>query len=262
MKKEKKLVTINYKKLVPIIVGIVIGIVFGISLLTAAVEDFGTYKQDTNITLTQTCGTCTYVNISSVRLGNGTLVNFDATMTKVGTSYYYDLGSDYTSSLGEYLVQGVGDVGGTNTVFTYRFTVNYFGYELTISQSIIYFLLLVTIIAIFIGAMFGIRALPNSNMKDEQGRIMQVSYLKYFRSGLWFIEYMLFVAILYVSSSLAYAYLNDQIFATLLFTLYRITFMMAPIILIVWVVYFFVRFFHDKELQKMLNRGMFPQGRI
>lgn len=136
------------------------------------------------------------------------------------------------------------------------------GYELTTQNSLIYLGLFGIIIFIFIATFFGIGMLPNSNSKDEQGKILSINYLKYFRSTLWFVEWMLFIALMYLSSNLAFAYLGEQLFAQILFVMFRIALGVTPIIVIVWVVWFFIKFFHDLEFQKVLNRGIFPQGNL
>jgi len=96
----------------------------------------------------------------------------------------------------------------------------------------------------------------------KEGNLMSISYLKYLRNIFYVFEWMLFIAALYISSNLAFAYLNEELFAKILFVLFRITFGVTPIIVIVWMAWIFVSMFHDKELQKLLNRGIFPEGRL
>jgi len=110
--------------------------------------------------------------------------------------------------------------------------------------------------------LFGISHLPSRNQQDEEGRILSVTYLKYFRPVLWFLEWMLFIAMLYLSSNLAFAYLNEELFANILFTLFKVSLGVTPIIVIVWIIMIYVQMFHDRQFQQMLNRGIFPQGRL
>ncbi len=44
--------------------------------------------------------------------------------------------------------------------------------------------------------------------------------------------------------------------------IYRVSFGLAPVVIIVWMGFIFASIFHDKEFQSMLNRGMFPQGKV
>ena len=139
------------------------------------------------------------------------------------------------------------------------FEVSYNGSELKQSQSILYIPLFSFLIFVFLIILFGIDKLPARNQRDEQGKILSITYLKYFRDVLWFVEWMILVAILYLSSSIAFAYLTEQLFAKILFALFRITFSVTPIIITVWVIWMFVNLYHDRQLQNMLNRGIFPE---
>ena len=150
----------------------------------------------------------------------------------------------------------------TNMTQEFTYEVTYNGKSISSAQSIIYIALFAVLFFVFVVILFGIDKLPRYNQQDEEGRILSISYLKYFRPVLWFTEWMLFIAALYLSSNLAFAFLNEQLFAKVLFTLFRISFGITPLIVIVWMIWIFVSMFHDKQFQKMLNRGIFPQGRL
>jgi hypothetical protein len=140
--------------------------------------------------------------------------------------------------------------------------VNYFGEDLSTAQSVLYGWLIFVLIFIFGMNIFLINKLPAKNEQDEQGRIMSISWLKYLRGTLWFVEWMIFVAILYASSGIAFAYLGEQIFANLLFSLFRICMAMAFPMLIIWIIWIIVQWFHDKEFQRLLKRGIFPKRNL
>lgn len=142
------------------------------------------------------------------------------------------------------------------------FVVTATGTEFTIQQAIIYIILFAVVIFIFLITFFGIGMLPKSNTKDEEGKIMQISYAKYLRSALWFVEWILFITILFLSSNIATAYLDASLFANLLFNLFRICLSITPIIVIIWFFYLMVQFLQDKKLNDMMKRGLFPQHNL
>lgn len=168
--------------------------------------------------------------------------------SSIGSYWYIIQCNSPTTSLG-----GFENVG---------FEVTYTGKNIDTSKSIIYIVLFVVIILTFGMIMFFINKLPSSNQKDEEGKILSVTYLKYLRSPLWFMEYMLFVAILYLSSNLAFSYLYETLFAQILFVLFKISFGLAPVIVIVWIIWIYAKMFQDKQFQDMINRGIFPQGKL
>jgi hypothetical protein len=139
--------------------------------------------------------------------------------------------------------------------------ITYNGERLETPESIFYSSLFVVLFLFMLVVFFIILKLPDENERDGEGRIMSISYLKYFRTTLWIVEWMLLVAVLYLSSNLAFAYLQEALFANILFILFRICFGLTPILIIVMVAYMFASFFHDREFQNLLNRGIFPQGR-
>ena len=173
------------------------------------------------------------------------------------------LGGNF-SAIGQYgyIVQCNSSASSLGGVEEVGFEVTYTGNKIDTGQSILYIPLFAMIIFTFIMILFFINKLPSANTRDEEGKILSVTYLKYLRSPLWFFEYMLFVAILYLSSNLAFAYLYETLFAQILFVLFRISFGLAPVIVIVWIIWIYAKMFQDKQFQDMINRGIFPQGKL
>lgn len=141
-------------------------------------------------------------------------------------------------------------------------SVNNAGEEFSEAKAFLYGSLFLVFIFFMISLLFFINKLPESNTKDEEGKILSINYLKYLRQALWFVEWMLFITILYLSSNIAFFYLGEQLFAKIMFTLFRIAFGVTPVIVVVWFIWMIVKMFHDKQLQNMINRGIFPQGKL
>jgi len=229
--------------------------VFLISLVGATQESLGTYKQNTCVELIQTCGNCTYNNISTVKFPNSSTALLNVAMTRDDTYYNYTFCN--TSTLGTYIVNGFGDLDGEKIVWSYGFVITYTGKELSSASSTFYIVLFGVFIFLFLITIFGIDKLPGSNATDEEGTIIKISYLKYFRSVLWFVAWMFIVAILYISSSIGLAYLEDTLFANFLFTLFRISFGLTLPIVVIWFVWIFAKIFDDKKIKALWGRGMF-----
>jgi flagellar biogenesis protein FliO len=151
---------------------------------------------------------------------------------------------------------------GVGGAMTGTWEATYSGKEFTPAQAILYLSLFLILLGFILTVFYMIMRLPDSNERDEEGKIMSISYLKHLRTTLWLVEWMLMVTTLYLASNLAFAHLTEQLFAKILFTLFQITFALTPIMVIVMVMYIFVRFYHDKQFQSLLNRGIFPQGRL
>lgn len=140
-----------------------------------------------------------------------------------------------------------------------QFEVTYSGEDLSESSAIFYIVLFMVFIFLFSVTILGINKLPYSNGADEEGKLIKISYLKYLRSVLWFVAWMLIVAILYVSSNIAFAYLEDTLFANFLFVLFRISFVLTLPIIVIWFIWILARIVDDKKLKGLWERGIFPQ---
>jgi len=93
-----------------------------ISMVSAVETDIGTKKLDDCIDLIQTCADCTYVNFTSYTRPNGTRTVWEVAGVKEGVSFTY-YNCSLTNQLGTWIVDGHGDVGGTDTIFSYTYDV-------------------------------------------------------------------------------------------------------------------------------------------
>jgi hypothetical protein len=110
------------------------------------VQTLGTFKINECIDLKQTCSNCTYNNISSVVAPNSSILLSNVKMNKSGTHFNYSFCK--ASALGEYIVNGYGDVDGILTIWAYDFEVTPTGTNTTQAQGWIAVGLLLSIILI------------------------------------------------------------------------------------------------------------------
>jgi len=109
-----------------LILGVVlISILFLINSVQAAETTIGLKKSGDCIELIQTCSNCTFNNISSVILPDGTSNTTILIMTKSDTYYNYTYCN--TIDVGKYIVNGWGDLDGKDTVWSYTFDVTHNG---------------------------------------------------------------------------------------------------------------------------------------
>jgi len=109
------------KKLLILMLILVVGVV------GATVGTIGPFKQGVSANLIQTCNDCTFNNVTTILLGDKTLLvlNVPMQIDSSGTFYNYTLNSTYTSSFGTYEVCGVGDdSNGANWCYDFDVTAN------------------------------------------------------------------------------------------------------------------------------------------
>lgn len=220
------------------------------------------HQQDTSYDLIISSNNATLCNMSYIQYPNNTKITYNQTLTRDGQTFSATIPEGNFSQNGETCMGITCFDGSQYEVGSICVEVNYFGKELSQSQSTLYIALLGILVFILFINFWGIGQLPKSNQKDEEGRILSITYLKHFRLVLWLFAYFLFVAIIFLSSNIAFAFLSEQLFATLLFNLFRILLGFSPLIIILLVISFFVKLYHDKEMQKLLNRGIFPGSNL
>lgn len=172
------------------------------------------------------------------------------------------------SEIGQYAVllyceaideNGDREIGG---FFGYPFLVTYTGKTFSEGQAIVYASLLAIMIFIFVANIFFIEKLPSKNAQDEEGKILSISWLKYLRNTLWFVEWFIFIGILFLSSNIALAFLPGAMFGQILLSFFKVCLALSVPAVLIWIIWIFRNMFHDKEFQNMLNRGIFPQGKL
>jgi hypothetical protein len=132
----------NNKLLILFFLGILL-----IGTVSAEVSTLGTFKQNDCVQLKQTCASCTYVNFTRVSYPNSTTALSNVVATQDGVVYNYNFCS--TSLIGTYIVEGVGDVDGTDAVFVYDFEITPNGFINSIGFYIL--ILVLSLGIIFLG---------------------------------------------------------------------------------------------------------------
>jgi hypothetical protein len=115
-------------------------------LISAEQQSLGTFKQNDCINLIQTCANCTYVNISSIVTPNSNGVQINSAMSQQGTIYNYTFCS--TDQIGKYIVNGVGDLDGVNTVWNYDLEITPSGFTDTLGFYIVLLIALALVITL------------------------------------------------------------------------------------------------------------------
>lgn len=112
-------------------------ILFSMSFVVGQDCFYGTREQNSCIDIIQTCSSCTYNNISSILYPNGTEAPFspEIEMTNSGIRYSFNT-CNLTSNLGTYLVNGHGDLKGTDQIWKCRYEVTPSGQEVTEGKTL------------------------------------------------------------------------------------------------------------------------------
>jgi hypothetical protein len=240
------------------VIGMLLLSIFFLFLVSA---DYDPHKINTGLDYSFTSNKATQCNLTSANTPHG-VMSIEQIATKNGQTFNLSIGEDVFTEQGIYCFNIECTDGTTIRTGSFCRDVTTTGHLFTQARSMLYIGLLSLMVLIFIGTFILIGYLPAYNERDEEGRILSINYLKYLRLPLWIFLYFLLSGIIFLSSNIALAYLGEVMFGNFLFTLFSVLLALSPVIIIVILISFFVKFFHDKEFQRMLNRGVFPQGRL
>ena len=105
-----------------------------INFACASEQSLGTFKQDTCISLLQTCSNCSFVNITSLIQPNSSIIINNVEMTQSGTDYSYTFCN--TQLLGNYIYNTLGDPDSVNVIQPVGFTITPSGSTQTTAQGL------------------------------------------------------------------------------------------------------------------------------
>jgi len=225
-------------------VGIILILTFLIiifsNFVSATQITLGTVEKGSDISLMQTCGNCSFNNISYIVYPNKTIEILNIAMTKNGVSFYYDSGDAYTQDFGKHDICGFGDVSGVITTWCYDYFVTPNGEEVSSGKSIFYIGLLAVLIFFMV---LGIYAFVSFD-----GLLSRV--------GMFGISYLILIAITFVGWNMANDFLTSAPFIA---SFLRILFFVLTIGVLPLVIggfaWFVIMAFKVKEIQRLMDRG-------
>jgi len=199
----------------------------------------GSFKNGECVTLIQTCGNCSYANISTIIYPNSSIAFSNVEMTKDGTYYNYSFCD--TSSNGVYIVAGFGDPDATVETWTYDFQITPNGQVASVGSAILYIGLL-AVLLFFLG-------LSIYSFVTFENLLNRV--------GMFGLSYLLLIAITFIGWNMASDFLISSPF---LIEMMRILFFVLIIgvfpLFIGAFAWYVIMLFKIKEIERMINKGI------
>ena len=220
-------------------------------ILPMVSSGLGTFKQGECVDIKTILNTSS-VTLSTLNYPNGSVIVSEQDMTNsVGKTFNYTYCS--ATTIGKYYYDYY-DADGN--VYVNDFDVTSTGENLTLEYGLIYFFALVFIVLVILGIFFIISLLPSQDTVDTEGNIMQISWLKYLRPVLWIFIWALSLGLLFIISNITLAYIPNPMVGNFFFALYKIAFWMTIVMLPIYSIYILVRAFQDKEMKRLIERGI------
>lgn len=215
----------------------------------------GKFQQNSNVTITQICPTCTFINITVTDPESVVLFN-NTPMTLSDSIFSFGPNSTISEKVGIYFVQGVSNL---DNPFKACYIITTIITEISIAESLIYLILTVAVFLMFLFCLWAGIGLPARNRRNELNRVISVEVMKYPKLGFLFLSYAFFtwfINILLVLSSNVISLTQYAGYFTMIFN-----FLMAGLyaFFVAGVVIFFIIAAKDLKLQAFLTRGIQPR---
>jgi len=215
----------------------------------------GRFQQDTNITITETCPSCAFINIT-IKDPKSNKIIINQPMTLENGTFTYIINDTLTNDLGTYYVEGFSNL---TLPFKACYIVTNIKREITIQESVIYVLLAAFAFLAFLLNLWGAIALPFKNPRNE-GRIVAVSALKYFKVGCMFLAFAFLVWL----SNLVFTLSNNLVtlsqYNGFFQGIFQILIAFVWPVFVLMIIVFVVMGWKDLKLNKLLLRGFTPAG--
>lgn len=215
----------------------------------------GKFEPGFNVTLTQACPTCTFINIT-VTDPNSEIVFSNIPMTLSNGIFSFGPNSTISSINGTYFVHGISNL---NQPFKACYVITRITTEIDTAESIIYVVLTIAVFLMFLFCIWGAIGLPARNRRNELNRVISVEIWKYPKIGLMFLSYAFFtwfINILLTLSSNLVSLPHYQGFFTMI-----MNFLTAGLyaFFVGMIVIFFILGAKDLRLVNLLTRGLQPR---
>ena len=218
-------------------------LILGLFLISlASAYDLGAVKKNECADLYQHCSDCSFVNLTSIKYPNQTIIYLNEEMTKNGYDFTYNYCNN--NLLGDYFYTVCGDPTDKDPCKTFSYTVTESGIETTEQRTnsyialigLLFFFFLISIIAFF---------------KVE-------NYIGKF--AMYWISHVLFILITFVGWQIGVEGLLDS---TALIGIFRILFYVStvtvlPMIFLSMAWIFYIHAFNE-HMQKLLDKGNDPE---
>jgi hypothetical protein len=213
-------------------------------------DNLGTFKQYDNVTVRANLE-ASFVNVTIYYPNSSVAVENQSMQNVFGNIWNYNFSN--TNTLGVYGFDYCDENGNNCSANTFELTGT--GFPFTVATSIIYVGLLFLLAFFFTITIGGISWLPSKDARDEEGAILEVSNLKYLRTILFVVGWMLLMAMTFIGANIGFAYLGSTLVANILFDLYQIMMLLTLPMVVIWFLWIFVKIFRDKEMRNLIDRG-------
>jgi hypothetical protein len=200
-------------------------------------------------------GLSCYSHAYSFNLGGQHILS-NITLSQYGAGYNATIPAHYFSDVGTYALLIWCNDSLDGGFLEYAFDVNAQGKEYTSVHGTIYAILMSMLFLIFLLTLYGAIAIQGGNGTGSNGQVLFINYMKYFKIFLGMVSYVCILGITYFAWNLSYGILEFSELSSFFYFLFRMLYVGLIVLFPVIVVISFVKFLHEKGLEKLIARNI------
>ena len=220
------------------------------------------YKQNELVDLKVNCvragGHCSSGAACNLSIfdNNDNLVLDDVSMTNSGSYFNYS----YNASEVGVFKQSIFCIDGDNGYVTNSFKVTPSGVESSVSDAIIYVVLLFVSLVLMLLCVFGAANMNSANEYDFGGKLISVNYGKYVKMGLFFASYLFLWFLTFFAWQVSDKFLMFDFIGTIFnFLFITLAILLGPIF-IAFVAFALLKWLADIKLWELAERNLSERG--
>ena len=215
----------------------------------------GSFQVDTNVTLTETCPTCTFINIT-LKDTTSTIVFSNQPMTLSGGIFSFEILSGNHSQIGTYFVEGHSNL---DNPFKACYVITNIKQETTTSESLLYLGLIFISVLVFLFSLWASIVIPFTNKQNELGRVLSITWFKYFKIMFMTLTYGMLVWIMNLSVSITQNLVSLTQFNGFFAMIFNVLLSLAFPLFVITFIFFNMSMLRDIKLNRLLQRGITPR---
>jgi hypothetical protein len=220
--------------------------------LSSAVFELPAVKKNTCAELVQTCANCTFVNVTSVKLPNQTILSFNRAMSQNSNVYNYTFCN--TTLIGNYIYDTIGNPDGTLTTASVLFEVTETGDVISTAQSIIYLIGILLGSGIFVLFITLALKINFDNFRNNDGFIEKINFGKYLRILFIALSYITFVLISFFMWNLSLGYNSSVLnISSFFWFIHRLSFVFLVPVSVAIILFSVITFIRDAVIKIKLS---------
>ncbi len=215
----------------------------------------GKFAQGENVTITQSCPTCTFLNIT-ITDPESNIVFTNVQMALANDIFTFGPNSTISNLTGLYNVLGISNL---DNPFKSCYRITNISTEITLPEAIIYIILTFFVFFMFLIFVWGGIGLQGRNQRNELGRVIGVTVMKYVKLGSMLLAYAFFTWLINILYILSTSFVTLGQYSG--FFLMMFNFLLAGLypIFVTTIVVFFILASRDLKLVDLLGRGLQPR---